>query len=423
MTRGAWRMTISNDGTQHERTKESLAMSVATKKALYIAQAHARLPKYYSPDKQVKLQQMTTEEIYAEGLPKEILWKMVEYNLSAKNGMSTQRLCKIVEHIDYLASQYVTYHERIHRDFSDEALHQQIAQLQETFNRSFERMAYVYVEAVGDFFARNELKEERTLLYSSIQELYHRKVTHYSDYVRLHEDFAQLAGTKDAWLLRDSYFMGDILRLLAKEETLLPPTFYSEAELIAAGAFYQSARKWLIMQKSTAVSEEQLGIELGIFAMKTLVLTSHPSVTEPLRHKFQIAYESFFAYKVNDLDKRQREEFRNPYATDKRLYGPIDRDAVQRWTNKMYAYALAGRIEEVFTDVVHEAFEVFDEKVRASSHLERYQDSNEWYRFAQQQDLVSQQMDAFTLQLRISDWNAFLTSIQAEEKWFFTLKY
>lgn len=417
-------MTISNDGTQHEQINESLSMTVATKKALYTAQAHARLPKYYSPDKQVKLQQMTTEEIYAEGLPKEILWKMVEYNLSAKNGMSTQRLCKIVEHIDYLASQYVTYHERIHRDFTDELLTQQILQLQQTFNRSFERMANVYVEAVGDFLARNELKEERTLLYSSIQELYRLKVTHYSDYVRLHDDFAQLEGTKDVWLLRDSYFMGDILRLLAQEvETTLPASFYSEAELIALGAFYQSARKWLIMQKSTAVSEEQLGIELGIFAMKTIVLKNHPQMTEPLRRKFQIAYDSFFAYKVNDLDKRQGEEFRNPYATDKRLYGPIDREAVKRWETQMCAYAREGRIEEVFTNVVHEAFEVFDEKVRAGSHLERYQDSNEWYRFTQQQDLVSQQMDAFTLQLRISDWNAFLTSIQAEEKWQFTLKY
>ncbi|MBM7700681.1 hypothetical protein [Kurthia huakuii] len=418
-------MTISNDGKRTDHIEGYVdPTDLAELKRIYIERAEERLPHYYSPDKQVMLQNMSRDEIYENGLPRDILWKMVEYNLSAKNGISTKRMCTIVEHVDYLASQYVTYHARIHRDFDDDERDEQLNSLREIFNRSFERMTNVFVEGIGDFFARNELPNERPLLFESIQELYRRKIYQYAEYVRLHEDFAQVVGTPEEWLLRDSYFMGDILRLVTlKNGTELPERLYSEHELIAAAAFYQSARKWLIMQKSTSVSEEQLGIELGFFAMKTQVLIEHPQITPGLREKFQIAYNSFYTYKVNDLDKRQREESNNPYAPDKRLYAPIDREAVALWTNKMHKLAIAHAIEPIFTNVVHEAFEVFDEKVRIGSTLERYQDSNEWYRFNQQDDMVSAEADAFTLQLRIADWNKFLNIVKAEKYWFFEIKY
>lgn len=418
-------MTISNDGKRTDHIEGDVDLAdLSELKRVYIEQAEKRLPHYYSPDKQVMLQNMSRAEIYEKGLPREILWKMVEYNLSAKNGISTKRMCTIVEHIDYLASQYVTYHARIHRDFEQDEREVELNNLREIFNRSFERMASVFVEDIGDFLARNELPDEGPLLFESIQELYRRKIYQYAEYVRLHEDFAQVVGTAEEWLLRDSYFMGDILRLVTlKNGTELPERLYSEQELIAVAAFYQSARKWLIMQKSTAVSEEQLGIELGIFAMKTQVLIEHPQITPGLRKKFQIAYNSFYNYKVNDLDKRQHEEAMNPYEPDKRLYGPIDREAVALWTNKLHKLAIAHAIEPIFTNVVHEAFEIFDEKVRLGSTLERYQDSNEWYRFNQQDDMVSPEADAFTLQLRIADWNKFLKIIKAEEFWFFEIKY
>lgn len=418
-------MTISNGGKRTDHIEGDADISnLNDLKQAYIEKAKERLPRYYSPDKQVKLQHMTHEEIYQQGLPREILWKMVEYNLSAKNGISTKRMCTIVEHIDYLASQYVTYHARIHRDFDEHEREEQLEQLRTIFNRSFERMISVFVDGIGDFFARNELPNEGPLLFESIQELYRRKIYQYAEYVRLHNDYAQIVGTEHEWLLRDSYFMGDILRLVTVQHgTTLPDRLYSEDELIAVAAFYQSARKWLIMQKSTAVSEEQLGIELGIFAMKTQVLIEHPKMTAGLREKFRIAYNSFYEYKVNDLDKRQREEFQNPYATDKRLYGPIDREAVSLWTNKLHKLAIAHAIEPIFTNVVHEAFEVFDEKVRQGSHLERYQDSNEWYRFNQKSPTIGAEADAFTLQLRIADWNKFLGIVKAEGFWFFDLKY
>lgn len=417
-------MTISNGGKRTDHIDGDKDANLNELKQAYIDKAKERLPRYYSPDKQVKLQHKTHEEIYKEGLPREILWKMVEYNLSAKNGISTKRMCTIVEHIDYLASQYVTYHARIHRDFDESEREEQLEQLRTIFNRSFERMTSVFVTGIGDFFARNELPDEGPLLFESIQELYRRKIYQYAEYVRLHEDYAQIIGTEHEWLLRDSYFMGDILRLVTvKDGTELPDRLYSEHELVAVAAFYQSARKWLIMQKSTAVSEEQLGIELGIYAMKMQVLVEHPKVTEGLRKKFRIAYNSFYEYKVNDLDKRQREEFNNPYAPDKRLFGPIDREAVALWTNKLHKLAVAHAIEPVFTNVVHEAFEVFDEKVRQGSHLERYQDSNEWYRFNQPNQAIGTEADAFTLQLRIADWNKFLGLVKAEDFWFFEMKY
>ncbi|MFH7428740.1 hypothetical protein, partial [Pseudomonas syringae group genomosp. 7] len=88
-----------------------------------------RLPQHFSANKRMKVQALTKEEIESNGLPKEIFWKMVEFNVSARGGLSFERIAAISEHINFLASEYCTYKARIHRDFEGIEKEQQLKKL------------------------------------------------------------------------------------------------------------------------------------------------------------------------------------------------------------------------------------------------------------------------------------------------------
>lgn len=398
------------------------APQVKKVKERYVQDAKERIPQYFSPEKRMHAQAMTIEDIQQQGLPIEIFWRMVEYNLNAKEGMSINRLSNIDEHIDYLASEYVVYHERIHRDFDGEDQKQQLTQLDNVFTRSFDRMVNYYINTVGKFFERNDIKDESAIMFQSITELYLRKIHLYANFIRLEPDYAQVAHTEDQWLLRDSYFMGDVLRLIISKLypqcILMPTTMYTETELSLAGIIFQSANKWLITQKSTAVSEEQLGIELGLFAMKINLILQKNDISNDLRHKITTVYSSFYNYKIADINKRQQEATENIYKLENDLYAALDENIVSHWTKKLNQYVLNEDIAGVFVEGIPNALSMFKQKVEHGNALERYQMNNEWFQFYNDSTTITyNHSNLFTYKLRLNDWNDFVEKVNLDLKW------
>ena len=122
---------------QHAQVCQIKSEKIEQMKAHYIQDAKNRLPQYFSPEKRMSTSQSSIEQLQQNGLPKEIFWKMVEYNVSAKEGLSLSKLDEISEYIDFLASEYVVYHERVKRDYVGEERTQQIQELETIFRRCF----------------------------------------------------------------------------------------------------------------------------------------------------------------------------------------------------------------------------------------------------------------------------------------------
>ncbi|MGG0656131.1 hypothetical protein [Rummeliibacillus pycnus] len=396
-------------------------------KEQYKQDAENRLPQHFSANKRMKVQALTKEEIESNGLPKEIFWKMVEFNVSARGGLSFERIAAISEHINFLASEYCTYKARIHRDFEGKEKEQQLKKLNDILGRGFERLLNAYVETVGTFFERNEINDEKELMRKSITALYERKIQQYEQFIGIYPDYAYIKGTKDEWLERDSYFMGDILRLVVSKVysqcILLPEDLYTPNDLAAAGAFYHSAHKWLINQKSTAVSEEQLGVELGYLGMKLEVLSRKEDLSLRLKEKLSKVYQSFTLYKIEDINKRQEESKHYPYTRQNNKYAKLDERVILHWATIMRSHIQEENIKSVFLEVLPAAFAEFQKKVEAGSLLERYQEQNDWDEFYADAEFISYpagKPDAFHFNTMIEDWNRFVEKMAVHPSMIFT---
>lgn len=398
------------------------APKVKKMKERYIQDAKERLPQYFSPEKRISTEKMTIEDYREKGLPKEIFWKMVEYNLSAKDGLSVNRVSEVASYIDFLASEYVVYYERIHVDFQGEERKEQLLELDTVFQRSFERMVNTYTKSVGKFFERNEIKNDSAVIYQSISQLYLRKIYQYAEFVRLEPDYALIKETEDEWLHRESYFMGDLLRLIVSKLytqcTVMPTELYNENDLTVAGAIYESANTWLITQKSTAVSEEQLGIELGLLAMKFNIALQKSDLSTQFQEKLGKIFKSFYRYKIEDINQRHKEAIENIYNVQNKLYGELDETVVQYWAVALGKYVSDGDPVGVFIEAIPKAFAMFKEKVEHGSDLERYQKNNDWYQFYTESDISTHKhSSAFTYTLRLNDWNNFIEKVNIDLKW------
>lgn len=396
-------------------------------KEQYKKDIEKKIPQHFSANKWMKVQALTKNEIETSGLPKDIFWKMVEFNVSARGGVSFERIAAISEHINYLASEYITYKARIERDFEGVEKKAHLEKLDKILGRGFDRLSNAYVDTVGTFFELNEIDGEKELLRQSIRALYERKIQQYDQFININPDYAYIKGTKDEWLERDSYFMGDILRLaVSKIYTqciYLPEGLYTTLDLVAAGAFYQSAFRWLINQKSTAVSEEQLGIELGYLGMKLEILLRKEGLAPSLKEKLKKVYESFTMYKIEDINKRQEEAKHYPYSRQNTKYAKLDEAVVLYWANKMRSQIQEENIEVVFLDVIPSAFEEFQQKVEAGSPLERYQEQNDWDEFYLDAESITYpagKPDVFHFYTMIKDWNLFIRKIMSESSMIFS---
>lgn len=400
------------------------AEKVKKMKERYIRDANERLPQYFSPEKRMSTEKMTIDDYRKQGLPKEIFWKMVEYNLSAKDGISVNSVSEISRYIDFLASEYVVYYERVHTDYKGLLLAEQLQELDTVFKRSFDRMANVYVQTVGKFFERNDITNESEIIKQSITEIYLRKIHQYADFIRLEPDYARIIGTEDEWLLRESYFMGDLLRFIVSKLftqcVIMPENLYNEADLGIAGAIFESANTWLITQKSTAVSEEQLGVELGLLAMKFNLVLQEAGISNQLRKKLSTIFSSFYEYKIEDINKRHREAVHHAYKIDKDLYGVLNEEIVKSWTAKLGMTVTNNTINEAFEEIIPQAAAAFSEKVEQGSSLKRYQKNNAWYQFySESETIVHKHSSAFIYKLRLNDWNDFVEKINVDLKWQF----
>ncbi|HWI46709.1 MAG TPA: hypothetical protein VNU45_00625 [Rummeliibacillus sp.] len=420
-------VSFNEHGTKNDQKNLQIILNVEKIKEQYKQDAENRLPQHFSANKRMKVQALTKEEIESNGLPKEIFWKMVEFNVSARGGVSFERIAAISEHINFLASEYSTYKARIHRDFEGQEKEQQLKKLNDILGRGFERLLNAYVETVGTFFERNEINSEKELMRKSIAALYERKIKQYEQFISIYPDYAYIKGTKDEWLERDSYFMGDILRLVVssvyKQCILLPGELYTAKDLAAAGAFYQSAHKWLINQKSTAVSEEQLGVELGYLGMKLEVLSRKEDLSQNLKEKLGRVYQSFTSYKIEDINKRQEESKHYPYTRLNKKYAKLDTKVVLHWATIMRSHIQEKNIESVFLEVLPAAFAEFQKKVEAGSLLERYQEQNDWDEFYENAESITYpagKPDTFHFSTMIEDWNRFIEKIAVQPSMIFT---
>ncbi|MGE7624748.1 hypothetical protein ACQKMD_17340 [Viridibacillus sp. NPDC096237] len=395
-------------------------------KEKYIAQAQERLPIYFSANKRVKMQSLTEEEFQQQGLPKEIFWKMVEFNVSTKGGISFDRLPAIGEHIDYLASEYITFKMRIERDFESEEQVAQFAKLDEIFGRGLTRISNAFIDSVGAFFERNEVIGEAALMEQSIKGIYQYKLAKYGNFVEANPDYTFIKGTSDAWLERDSYFMGDILRLVIakidENRIKIKENPYTTLELNAVAAFYQAVQRRLTNQKSTSVSEEQLGVELGFLGMKLELLIQKDGVSPELASKMETAYLSFFNYKIEDINQRQEETKNNPYTRNREAYGELNHEMVENWAKRLRNSLQDKELQQGFDTAVSAAYDSYQKNVQQESKLERYQEPNDWNVFFEKSPMNNYQVerpDAFSHNSLVSDWNDFIADIIVDNKMLF----
>src|SRR5690606_19144774 len=144
--------------------------------------------------------------------------------------------------------------------------------LEEVFARRVGESAEYFARSVGEFLEANGVAGEKEAIRKRFMEIYERRKASYQNFIASNPDCAGVERTEDEWLLTAGDIMGRQLRyalnLQNPEMNLSSAYGYSIDDLQAFGTLVKELSALQDQSCTSNRSEEELGIQLGIAAMK-----------------------------------------------------------------------------------------------------------------------------------------------------------
>ncbi|HLS22621.1 MAG TPA: hypothetical protein VK037_01750 [Pseudogracilibacillus sp.] len=268
------------------------------------------------------------------------------------------------------------------------------------------------------FFTSHGVEISESDIKHSVIDMFQQQITAYESFVDANPDFANIKGTEEAWLLQDNIYMGDVLRFSFSNEfpemELESEYGYSIADLMATGMLITSTHHVGIdpLRNKVGRSEEELGIELGMMAMKFELIKEHFPMGDDFKDTIEQVFTNYIKQRnqaESDYIIRQRQD---PFVRNK------DRYAVD-WDER-YVYSLIEQIKRsLASDNVGatlyknlaSTYELYKEKVEENSidGLSRYHDLKQTWN----PDVF---LEKWNIEQYINEWNQFITKLPIENE-------
>ncbi|WP_371068871.1 hypothetical protein [Sediminibacillus sp. JSM 1682029] len=312
----------------------------------------------------------------------DINWASLELRLTNRNA-SASSTDNIANDLDYLASQYVQFSQRIKQSYPGEEQADQFQKLETIIGTQIEEYAESFSTIIGGFLENNGVSGEQTALKASVLSQFQQRKEQYQTFVEQNENFAGIRGTADEWLLADNQFMAEQLRHAYAKENVegqdKENKGYGMEDLAAVGILAKETRNVGYNSRQLGYnkhkSEEEFGVELGLTAMKFSLLTDTYDISDSVKTKLGTAFDTFI-----DKQNQKAEEYiinrrNDPFTRDKESYAVgWDNSLVSEIVSSMAGSLGENDFNAAFKQVVNTAMQSYAGKTQdeQTDSLSRY---------------------------------------------------
>ena len=256
----------------------------------------------------------------ASGGEKQIPWEnlLVVYNMRGTSSLDT-----VANDIDYFSSEYAQYKTRIEQQYTGEAQKAELVKLENMLASRVGEAATNFAKSVGGFLETNGVTGEQDAIRNSFLDIYEQRKTDYLNFIAENPDYAHVKGTADEWLLTAGNFMGEQLRFAYisqhPEMNLTSQYGYSVDDLNAAGTLAKELMYYKFSESSEC-SEEEVGVGLGLAAMRYVLISGHFEISSNVKSKLDQSLNNFIKRRIEAVSASIDWHRRDPYTRDKEFY-------------------------------------------------------------------------------------------------------
>lgn len=280
--------------------------------------------------------------------------------------------------VDYMASRYAVLKEHITANFTGDEQLSELKKLEQAVGTAKETMAREFAEKVGGFLETNGVSGEKEKVFSSIIADFNEKAKGYSNYIKNNEDYANIKGTKNEWLIKDDAFMASTLRQAvnssenkqAINEKQLQ--YYSMDDLTSIGKIVNEVQDYNRYAVNTSDSEETIGYKLGVLALKVDTFSKNSGIGENLSDKLKKATDGFVKNHIESINKKLAEQERI-LTSDEKGFSPLKvEDALAVYNKIISSYEKSGDASKALKEGAVFGKAQYDSKMKSGNYVDVY---------------------------------------------------
>lgn len=253
---------------------------------------------------------------------------------------------ELYKNVEYLASRYIAMEDKIKKVCTGAEQTERLDQLNKMYMETLEKMAKSYSEIVGGILEDYGVSGEKEKIYQSIKSGVEQQVDEYRRFLKQDQGLTGLEGTEDAWLLKDDEYIAAMLRKqnLISEAGLSKEGAYSLWELDVLGQYVSSLSTMEAKAVTYEMTEERLGLDLAMLAMKTDVLCKEKNVGSALNTTLKETLNGYLNVFLDRFNQKLEINRRNPLIeADIQGNAELNKESVWKVYNKtMEQYRISG---------------------------------------------------------------------------------
>ncbi len=253
---------------------------------------------------------------------------------------------ELYKNVKYLASRYVAMEDKIKKICTGAEQTERLNQLNKMYAETLEKMAKSYSEVVGGILEDYGVSGEKEKIYQSFKSGVGQQVDEYRMFLKQDQKSTGLGDTENAWLLKDDEYIAAILRKFdhIPEASASNQGEYSLEELDVLGQYVSSLSTMEAMAVTYEMTEERLGLDLAMLAMKTDILCKEKNVGPVLNTTLKEALNGYLNVFLDRFNQKLEINRRNPLIeADIQGNAELNKESVWKVYNKtIKQYRISG---------------------------------------------------------------------------------
>lgn len=221
---------------------------------------------------------------------------------------------ELYKNVEYLASRYVAMEDKIKKVCTGAEQIERLNRLNKMYMETLEKMAKSYSEIVGGILEDYGVSGEKEKIYQSFKSGVDQQVDEYRMFLKQDQRLTGSEDTENAWLLKDDEYIAAMLRKqnLISEASLSKEGAYSLWELDVLGQYVSSLSTMETKAVTYEMTEERLGLDLAMLAMKTDVLCKEKNVGSVLNTTLKETLNGYLNVFLDRFNQKLEINRRNP---------------------------------------------------------------------------------------------------------------
>lgn len=240
--------------------------------------------------------------------------------------------------LNRLAATYVTALDHINTHFSGAQRESCLEEVEAAVSEIKSTMAEHFSKNLGGFLEENGFAGESQKIHHTVLSEFDHRVQQYSEFLKENKDFANLRGTKDAWLLNDVSYMAQELRktcdLNGRTEGIeaAPDNdgSYTLEEISLANRLVGEIKDSYLIDGN----EESIGMYAGVMLLKTDLFTENSQVSRELAERMTQAVRTHIDRRIDRANEQILSLYDDPYY-DKNRRPIYDKSAIYDVSERM----------------------------------------------------------------------------------------